>query len=468
MKRKRLTQLALILLITGAIDNIRNLPQAAMFGSTLIFFFIFAAVMFLIPVAMISAQLSSISKEKGGIYHWTCLALGKKVGLFAIWLQWINTLVWFPTILSFIAGTASFFLNPALVNNKIYLVSFVLVTFWSMTFISFFGVHTSAKFANFCSFIGMTVPLILMIILGGFWVFLGKPLQIHFNTHTIFPSFTNPHSWVSLIAIMTSFLGIEIATVHVKEIKDSEAVFPKALFISVIIVVFTMMMGSLSIALTLPMDKINLVGGVMQAFTNFFHTYHLEPLIPVVTFMIIIGGLGLMMTWIISPAKGILQAAEDGYLPDFLSVKNKHDVPCRLLMIQAVIVSLACLAFLLMPSVNGSYWLLSDLSTQLYVLMYILMFVAALILKKKFPGKAHTFQIPGKRLGTWLVCLFGFGGCLTTLIVGFIPPANIDVGGTKYYIMTFTTGMLIMTLPVCFFYLLEKARSKESKKVLPE
>jgi len=306
---------------------------------------------------------------------------------------------------------------------------------------------------------GMTVPLVLIIILGALWVTLGKPLQIHFNIHTIFPSLKNSQSWVSLIAIMTSYLGIEIATVHVKEVKDPETIFPKALFISVLIIVSTMLMGSLSLALTLPADKINLVGGVMQAFTNFFQVYHLEPLIPVITCMIIVGGLGLMMTWIISPAKGILQAAEDGYLPDFLTIKNKHNVPYRLMMIQAAMVSLACMAFFLMPSVNGSYWLLSDLSTQLYVLMYVLMFVAALILKKKFPGKDHTFQIPGKKAGTWLVCLVGFGGCLTTLIVGFIPPANIDVGGTKHYIMTFSAGMFLLTLPVCFFYFLKNKPS---------
>jgi len=459
MKQKRLTQFALVLLITGAIDNIRNLPQTAMFGSTLIFFFIFAAVMFLIPVALISAQLSSISNEKGGIYHWTCLALGKKAGLLAVWLQWINTLVWFPTILSFIAGTASYFLNPALVNNKTYLVSFVLIAFWSMTFLSLYGVHTSTKFANICSAIGTGIPLLLIIGLGILWVFLGKPLQIHFTSHTIFPSLAHSNSWVSLIAIMTSFLGIELATVHVKEVKDPETTFPRALFISVIVILFTMTMGSLSIALTLPLDQINLVGGVMQAFTNFFHTYHLEVITPFIIFMMVIGGLGSMITWIISPAKGMLQAAEDGYLPDFLKAKNKHGVPSRLLIIQAIVASIACLAFQLMPSVNGSYWLLSNLSTQLYILMYALMFIAALILKKKFPGSKQGFKIPGKQAGTWFVCLLGLMGCITTLIVGFIPPANINVGSTQHYIMSFVIGMLMMTLPVFSFYFFKKKNS---------
>ncbi len=145
MKKKQLTQFALILLITSAIDNIRMLPQTALFGSTLIFFFILSAVIFLIPVALVSAQLSSSSTEHGGIYHWACLAFGPKFGLLAVWLQWINTLVWFPTILSFIAGTAAYFFNPELANNKTYLISVILIVFWGMTLINLSGVHRSAK-----------------------------------------------------------------------------------------------------------------------------------------------------------------------------------------------------------------------------------------------------------------------------------------------------------------------------------
>lgn len=460
--QKRLSQFALILLITGAIDNIRQLPQTALFGSTLIFFFIFSALVFLIPVSLVSAQLSSLSNEKGGIYHWTHLGLGEKTGLLAVWLQWINTLIWFPAVLSFIAGTASYFLNPALINNKTYLVSFVLIAFWCMTFLNFRGVHTSAKFANICSTLGTGIPLLLIIGLGILWVVLGKPLQIHFNTHTIFPTLAHTENWVSLTAIMTSFLGIELAMVHVKEVKNPEATFPKALFISVFIILFTMTMGSLSIALTLPLDQINLVGGTMQAFSNFFLAYHITGLTPVLTVMIMIGALGSMITWIISPAKGILQAAEHGYLPAALTKKNKHGVPSRLLILQAVIVSFACLAFQLMPSVNGSYWLLSDLSTQLYILMYVLMFIAAIALKTKHPGSTLGFKIPGKKWGTWLVCGLGLFGCLITLVVGFFPPSNINVGGKLHYTMTFTSGMLIMVIPVFFFYLFKKNKISDA------
>src|SRR5690242_2071943 len=93
-----LSVFALVMLISGAVDSIRNLPVVALFGSSLIFFFIFSAVIFLIPAALISAELSSTNSEKSGIYQWTHAAFGEKVAFFSIWLQWIANLVWFPTI----------------------------------------------------------------------------------------------------------------------------------------------------------------------------------------------------------------------------------------------------------------------------------------------------------------------------------------------------------------------------------
>src|ERR1700733_814732 len=120
----------LVMLITGAIDSIRNLPATALFGSSLIFFFIFSAIIFLIPVALISAELSSTwSEEEGGIFSWVKHAFGENIAFLTIWLQWINTIVWYPTILSFIAGTIAYLINPELAQNKYYLISVILIIF---------------------------------------------------------------------------------------------------------------------------------------------------------------------------------------------------------------------------------------------------------------------------------------------------------------------------------------------------
>ena len=86
------------------------------------------------------------------------------------------------------------------------------------------------------------------------------------------------------------------------------------------------------------------------------------------------------------------------------------------------------------------------------MLMYVMMFVAAIALKHKLNPIAEGFNIPGKKLGMWLTCLLGLVGCLITLIVGFIPPSGINVGGFWHYEKFFIGGMLAMILPVMGFY----------------
>jgi amino acid transporter len=411
---------------------------------------------------LVSAELSSKLPEHGGIYQWVKLAFGEKVAFLSIWLQWINTMVWFPSILSFIAGTMAYLINPSLANNKAYLVSVILVIFWGLTFLNLKGLHVSAKFSNFCAVVGTLIPMALIIGLAVVWLVLGKPIQLHFTHSDVLPNLHSSGNWVALIAIMTAFLGMELVTVHVKEVKDPHKSFPRALSISVVMILTTMMLGSLAIALVLPAGQISLVNGVIQAFSNFFASYHLTWLIPVMTVALIVGNLGGMITWVISPAKGLLQASQSGFLPAFLAKENKNAVAANLLLLQAILVSLFCVAFLLMPSVNGSYWLLSDLSTQLYMLMYVMMFIAAIALKYKFKATNEGFSIPGKKWGTCLVCILGLMGCVITLIVGFIPPSGINVGSFWHYEGIFTAGMLGMIVPVIgFYYYYSKENSKK-------
>lgn len=457
----------LAMLITGAIDSIRNLPATALFGTSLIFFFTFSALIFLIPTAFVSAELTATWSERGGIYQWVKLAFGEKVGFLAVWIQWISNVAWFPTILSFIAGTAAYLIDPALAQNKYFLVSIILASFWLLTFINLLGIQTSASFASYCAVFGMIIPVALIIIFALVWLMGGHPMQIHFTAENIIPKFDNPDNWVSLTAIMTAFLGMELATVHIKDVNNPQKTFPRALYFSVLIILSTMMFGALAIAMVMPQSDIHLVNGVMQAFSTFCTEYHVKWLIPIITIMLLFGSLGGVVSWVISPVRGLLQAGETGFFPEFLTRKNKNGVSTNLLLIQGVLVSLFCMAYLFMPSVNGSYWFLTALSTQMYILVYVFMFITAICLRYKFPKQARSYSIPGGMIGVWTICLVGLAGCVITIVVGFIPPTSINVGNTFYYECSFLACMLAMVLPTLFFYLY-KSRKPATPVLLEE
>lgn len=461
---EKISVTALVLLITGAIDSIRNLPTTALFGSTLIFFFIVSAIIFLIPVSLVSAELSSTwSEEEGGIYSWVQHAFGGTAAFFTIWLQWVNTIVWYPTILLFIASAAAYLIDPNLSENKLYLSVVILVVYWGLTFLGLSGLKASARFAGVCAIVGMIIPMAFIIILAVIWLIMGNPIAINLSPANLIPHWKDTQSWVSLTAIMTSFLGMELAAVHVRNVHNPQRNFPRAMLFSVILILCTMIFGSLAIAFVLPQAKISLVSGVMQAFTNFFQAYHLTPLMPVIVIMILIGSLGGMINWIISPAKGLMLAANHGFLPRWLSQLNGQGIPSRILLIQATLVTVFCGGFLLFPSINAMYWLFTDLSTEIYILMYVMMFAAAMRLKQKHASRPRHFAIPGGKIGYYTTCLLGLIGCGITLIIGFFPPEqSVNVGGASHFRLIFVLGILVMLSPAGLLYLFR------SKSHLPE
>lgn len=458
---EKISVFALVMLITGAIDSARNLPTTALFGASLIFFFVLSTIMFLIPIALVAAELSSTwSEEEGGVYTWVKHAFGPYCAFFTVWLQWINTIVWYPTIISFIAGTLAYLINPELAQEKWYILGVILSVFWSLTFLGLSGLRSSARFAGICAILGMLFPIGLLIFFAILWICSGKPMAIQLDWAHIVPVWNDDQSWISLTAIITSFLGMELAAVHVRNIKNPQRNFPRAVFFSVILIVITMVLGSLAIAIILPKEQIGLVQGILQAFSYFFHYYHISYFMPVLVITLLLGSLGSMINWIISPAKGILMAADHGILPTWLYKLNRHGVAYRILLIQAILVTIICSIFLLPQSINQIYWLFTALSTELYVGMYVVMFIAAIWIKISHKQPRRAFSIPGGRLGFYFTCILGLIGCVVALVVGFFPPQEaLSMGNASHFRIIFSSGIIIMVLPALFLIGYKKTRA---------
>ena len=116
-----------------------------------------------------------------------------------------------------------------------------------------------------------------------------------------------------------------------------------------------------------------------------------------------LGTLALISTWLLGPAKGLYASERSGDLPPELHYVNKRHVPVAILVAQGIMGSLFALVFLFVPSINTSYWMLSALTTQILVLMYILVFAAALRLRYTEPDTPRPYKVPGGKVGIWLI-----------------------------------------------------------------
>ena len=450
--KNKISLISLVMITVVSVDSIRNLPAAAKFGELLVTFYILAAIFFLIPTALVSAELAGAHDCEGGIYTWVRNAFGDKTGVLAIWLQWIENVIWYPTILSFAAGTFTYIINPELAQNPMYMAFAVNVIFWLLTFLNLKGIEVSALFSDFCSIAGLLLPMSLIIIFGLYWYLSGKPMAINFSLESLVPKFHDSETLVSIVAIMLSFSGIEIATVHAKDVDNPQSKFPKALAYASIIILLTLMIGSLAIAIVIPPTKINLITGIIEAFQIFFNSAGIGWLVPLIAITLGIGAAGSVSNWIIAPTKGLLFAALDGNLPEVFATKNIHESPSFLLILQAIIVSIISLIFLLMPNINQSYWILTVIATQLYMIMYILMFVSFVKLKIKNIGSSDSFNVPGGMIGSYIVSALGIIGCSVTLIISFMLP-DLGYNLSQFnYTLLLLVGLVVSIIPPYFLH----------------
>lgn len=461
--QKQITKLgvfSLAMITAGSVDSIRNLPTTALFGSSLIFFFLLGAILFLFPCALVSAELASTSKSRGGIYAWVKDAFGETAGFFAVWCQWIENVIWYPTILSFVAGTIAYLISPGLIANPLFLTVVILVSFWSITIINLFGMKSSAFFANICAVFGLLVPMTLIIALGVVWVVQGNPLHISFGSQHIVPSTAQGNLWVSLTGIILSFCGMEIAAVHSSEVSNPQKSYPRAMLISTLIILSTLMCGSLAIAIVLPGHEISLVAGIMQAFHSFFSAYQMQWVLPVLAIMLILGGMGGVNNWVIAPTRGLHLALQGAKAPAWILRCNYYGAPHVLLVSQACIVTLVTLVFLFLPSVNASYWFLTALASELYMMMYLIMFVSAIRLRYKKVERGEGFIIPGRNWGIWLVAGAGIIGACLTFGIGFIPPQNFHFRSVWHYEFLLICGLVLTNIIPFSLYLLMRRKTE--------
>ena len=137
---------------------------------------------------------------------------------------------------------------------------------------------------------------------------------------------------------------------------------------------------------------------------------------------------------------------------------NKNRMPLGLMITQAIIVSFLSLIFLLMPTVSSSFWLFTALTSQYYLLMYILMFLAAITLKFKKPDVPRSYQVPGGKVGICFLSVIGILTCLFTFFMGFVPPAQIKVGNLFFYESFLILGIVIGSLiPSILLYYKKKS-----------
>lgn len=431
----------------------------------------------MIPAALVSAELGTAFADKGcGVYTWVKEAFNKRTGFMAVFLQWIQNVVWYPTTLAFGSSAIAYIFNkPELANDGKFIGVAAILIYWVSTWISLQGTSKMSKISSNGFIVGTIIPLVFLVCAAIYWVVDGNPLafnsipadQIQISTTEngitkplFFPHLTSIGNVVFLSTIVLLFAGIEALAVHASELDNPKKQYPKTMMISSVLAFVILAVGALSVSIILPYDKITLQAGVMETFKLVFDHYHIPWLTNVMATLIVVGCVSAIISWISGPSKGLLWTAKDGELPQFLTRLNKNGVQKNILLVQGAIVTLLCSMYFVISDVSIAFFLLSSLTAALYLFMYILMYLSGIRLRLKQPDLARPFKVPGGKNGMYILGGIGFLAVSFAFILCFIPPSQLPISDPKDYVLFISVGVLaFLLIPI----IIDKLMNKKSK-----
>lgn len=470
--RKNLSVFTVCMMTVAAVVSLRGLPMLAKEGLSMIFYILFSTVLFLLPASLVAAELGgAFSGKGGGVYTWVKEAFGSRWGFTAIWLQWIQNVVWYPTVLAFAASALAYlFMKPDLASDGVFTGTVILVCYWGATFLTLAGSDVASSVTKYGALLGTVLPGILIIVLGLLWVDQGNPLQFlaasggaHAHPR-FFPHITGLGSVAFLAGIILLFAGVEVQAVHVNEMEDPGKQYPASMFLAAIVIFLLFLCGSLAVAAAVPAEEISLTAGLMQAFQLLLGKFHLGFLTPVVGLLLAFGSIGSVMSWISGPSRGLLETAQQGELPPVMAKVNRKGVQSTILILQAVVVSLLAGLYFFMTDVSVAFFVLSAMTATLYLVMYILMYAAAIRLRLTRPDLPRSYRIPGGTPGMCAVAGLGLAGVVFSLVVGFFPPSNLPVGNPALYVGLVSGGLVVFVGMPLLIHALKKPEWKQGGK----
>src|SRR5690349_4994921 len=443
---------ALAMMTTSSVASLRAAPTMAVYGLACVFLYIVPAIVFLIPTSLVSAELAS--GWEGGVYNWVALGISKPMGFLAVWCQFAMTIFYYPSLLGFVASTLAYVFNPELASSGVWTACVIVVVYWSGVWVSSRGTKGVAGLASGGLIIGTLVPGALLVLLGIVFLGQGNPSAAPMTADNLLPAWTGLASLVLIVNNFLSYSGMEMNAVHVGSLREPGKEFPKAMFLAMGLVLLIFIPPALAISWIVPADQLSLTAGIMQAFDIVFAWVGWQWLTPIIGIMLVAASLGGMLTWLAGPSKGLLLISrQEGYLPPFLQKLNKNGAPQNILVTQGVVTTIIALGYALIPDVSSAYWIFSVITTQVYLIMYLLMFVAAIRLRRQQPDHARGYRAP--MLGA--LCGVGFVASLAALLVGFIPPSQFGSGSPGSYLVIVAGGALGLGLLVPYlFYRLRK------------
>lgn len=458
-KTGKLTLMGFFSMTASMVLAAYEFPTFATSGFSLVFFLIFAGVLFFLPVALCAAEMATTPGwEEGGVFTWSSRSLNSnKLGFAHVFYQWFATSIGFSAMMYYVIGALAYLFNfPALSTDPLIKFVCMVVIFWIIVFSQFGGTKNTAIITKVGFIAGILIPAICLILLGIWYVATGHPIHTTLSGAALVPDFSKFNTLVVFVTFVLSYIGVEASATHVHEMENPNRDYPLSMFMLVVLAIVLNTLGGLTIAMVIPKAHINLSSGIIQTYSTVCALFSSTTwYIRILALLMAVGVCAELSAWVVGPSFGMLRCAQEGYLPKYLTKVNKNNVPVRLIVIHALIVSFWFALLTFGGGTGGgnmSFLTAMSLTTVTFLMGYIIFFCAYLRKVHKLTELKSSYNIPGGKAGKTIVSVIGLIVTLMALCISFVPPQGLTASQSKTYeIILVISFIIIACIPfVCY------------------
>ncbi|GAB6092256.1 tyrosine-tyramine antiporter [Furfurilactobacillus curtus] len=379
--------------------TVRSIPSVAATGWTQITYMIFAVVFFALPVALISGELGTMMQEEGGPQLWVKTGLGEKWGFTTAWLLWVQMFPGMVMVASTIGPLwGNTIGNVALGNNHWFILANILIFYWIITFLNL-KFDMAKVGGNIGVWLGVYIPIVIMLVMGiAALIKTGVNPGSYLGTFSwskLMPSLSNMQTLQYFAAISFIYTGIEISSVFIPRLHKAEKTYTRGIFIALIGLVLMNILNGMLVANVVPNGKIQL-SNITQPILLWCKILGWPTIIAnIFSFMVVIGVLIQLSAWVTGPSKTMTQVAREGQLPASFGYHkvNQYDVSKNVVLTQSIMISLFALLYGVMKNVNGVFLTLTNATTVIYALVYVLIAISIIRLRQKQPDAPRPYRL---------------------------------------------------------------------------
>jgi amino acid transporter len=384
-----------------------------------------------LPIALVTAEMSSMLPLQGGYYRWVYLAMGRFWGFQEGWWTWLYTFVDMALYPVLFADYARYFF-PGLSGWQHWLVALLVI--YSSLLINLLGARLVGRSAVL-AFVVVTLPFLLFIVLGA-----ARIQSAPWHPWAIPDQGLVQTLGLGLAVVVWNYSGWDNVSTFAGEVEEPGRNYPLALMASIPLV---------ALLYLLP------VGVGLGAAQNWREWQTGD--FPRVAAQVVGPWLGAMMSlavmfsvWslfnnqLLYASRIPLAMAEDGFFPRWITRKHRRwETPYLSLLLSAVIYSFFALL---------DFRKLVVIDVLVYSAALLLELAALLLLRRRRPDLSRPFRIPGGRVGLVLV---------TGTIAAFMSACFIFslVGQNNGWVQAGITMVMLLTGPPVYWIVRKVHRS---------